>query len=93
VTYTYETGDDGFYVFYDGQKCFDDGVTCSGTFDSTTTLTLPNNTYVLTIVAPSGYSTASSGPCSSTTTGNVYVNAQGKAFRKNWTLYANALCP
>jgi hypothetical protein len=93
VTYTYTTGSDGFYVFYAGQKCVDDGVTCSGTYDSTTTLALPNANYTLTIVAPSGYSTASSGPCSSTTTANVYVNAQGKAFRKDWKLYANALCP
>jgi hypothetical protein len=89
VTYTYTTGTDGLYVFYDGQTCSGDGVTCSG---GSANLSLPNANYTLTIVAPAGWSTSSSS-CVTSTTATVNVNAQGKAFRKDWKLYANSSCP
>ena len=83
VMYTYTTGSDGFYVFYDGQTCTGDGVSCS-TGPTGAALTLPNANYVLRITAPAGY-------CVPTATATVNVNTQSKAFRKDWTLYAT--CP
>jgi len=87
ITYTYTTGADGFYVFFDGMNCATDNVICTG---GTANLTLPNANYTLTLVAPPGWSTSSSG-CTPTGTATVNVNTQGKAFRKDWKLYAT--CP
>jgi len=87
VTYTYTTGSDGFYVFYDGQTCTEDGVVCQG---GTTALRLVNGTHTLTLMAPAGYSLSSSS-CQASGTSSVSVTTQGKAYRKDWKLYAT--CP
>ena len=87
VTYTYTTGSDGFYVFFDGQTCIEDGVVCQG---GTTALRLVNGTHTLTLMAPAGYSLSSSS-CQASGTSSVSVTTQGKAYRKDWKLYAT--CP
>ena len=69
---------DGFYVFYAGQaRDGSDGITCT---TSTGTVSLPNANYTLSVSPPAGYQTPSSA--------TVNVNAQGKAFRKDWKLIA-----
>ena len=82
VQCTYTTGSDGFYVFYAGQaRDGSDGIDCAGVPGASTgTLALPNGTYALSVTPPPGYQTPSSA--------TVNVNAQGKAFRKDWKLIA-----
>lgn len=75
VQCTYTTGLDGFYVFYAGQSYTGDGISCTS---PTGTVSLPNASYMLSVSA-AGYTG---------TSGSVNVNAQGKAFRKDWKLIA-----
>ena len=51
---------------------------------------LVNGTHTLTLMAPAGYSLSSSW-CQASGTSSVSVTTQGKAYRKDWKLYAT--CP